>query len=149
MLRSLSAVRQASINSICSHFVYFQVRSTRDLKIKLKEIAARIIQDQNIFRSTDSVSLRAEIFAAAVAHFARITEFKIGVPSDVDWNLFNNKESKESDISLATDDLMKVTQSYDHFFEALHANNTTSRVITRLLKSRDYGVCESFTSLSF
>jgi hypothetical protein len=140
MLGPLSAARQASINAICSYFVAFEIHSTRDLNAQFEKIIPQINMDPNIFRPTDSLLQRIALFSAAVAAYASITEYKIRISSDNNLNLL--KQQSGGKIA-KDDDLYKVTQSYDQLLESSHSNKATSNAITRLLKSKNYGVCDT------
>ena len=142
MLRSLGATRQASINLICSYFTSFEIRSTKDLDANFEEIVKQINLDPNIFKPTDTLLHRTEIFAAAVAAYAHVTEYNIHVPSTVDLNLFAIQEVNAI-AERPTEDLSKVTQSYDELAQSLRLNKATSNAITRVLKSKEYSVCDS------
>ncbi len=92
MLRQSGTARQAAINLIAGYLVQFQVRSTHDLSVHLKQILLKINQDPKVFGPTDTFLQRTEIFTAAVAAYARVTEYNIKVPADLDWNLLQAGE---------------------------------------------------------
>jgi hypothetical protein len=166
MLSQLSAARQASINSICSSLVFFNIHSTHDLTVNFVKITKQISQDPNIFKSSDSLLYRTAIFEAAVSAYAKITEFNIKVSPDVNLNLLSEhsveasassssssssssngkdvkKDSAPRNKAIATDDLSKVTRSYDELGQALHSTKSTSKALKKILKEKAYGVCDT------
>lgn len=163
MLRQIIVARQASINAICSYLALNRIRSTYDLSAKIEEIVSNINQDPKIFTPSDSIYLRAEIFTAAIADYSRITEYAIHLPNNFNTNLFNVKQSKNDSINSnvqlsspktaikskyeiderAITDLSRVTHSYDQVVDAVQKNKKINQDIIKVLKEKDYGVCDS------
>jgi len=153
MFSKIHQTRQASINSICRYFVFFKIHSTKDLSLHLTKILHEINKNINIFSPMDTVPQRMAIFKAAIAAYASVTEYNIKVPENINSDLFNFKESKDtisvedrkiiSKTDHATRDLSKVVRSYDQMVAAKQLIKRASKKITKILQRKSYDTCDS------
>ncbi len=133
---------QYKINYICSCLQKLEIKSREDLFINFKKLINLINDNSKIFKSGYTEEECFEIFKQALTVYNRINNFTIDF-SDGDVGKHHFKKAGRSAHVAETDNLTRITHSYDRLAKSHEAKKSIHEAILENLKSKEFATCPS------